>query len=67
MYQAVFFDAGETLFYVSLKREERIARALARRERSVEMQILREADRQVDAEMQSSPLWPLCTKEREDQ
>jgi putative hydrolase of the HAD superfamily len=43
VYQAVFFDAGNTLFHTPVEREERIARALARRGLAVDRERLHEA------------------------
>jgi len=66
MYQAVFLDAGNTLFHTPVPRRERIVRALERRGRQVDRGEIDAAMNQVRHGMWDSPLWPPETREREE-
>ncbi len=66
MYQAVFLDAGNTLFHTRKSRQERIIDALERCGLRSDSDEIEAAIEQVRSEMWDSPLWPLTTREKED-
>ncbi len=66
MYQAVFLDAGNTLFHTPVSRRDRIAQALERRGRPADLERIEAIMERVRCEMWDSPLWPLKTREREE-
>lgn len=67
MYQAVFLDAGNTLFHTPVSHRERIVRALERRGRQVTLEEIAAIMEEVRSEMWDSPPWPPQTREREEQ
>ncbi len=67
MYEAVFLDAGNTLFHTTKARPRRIQQALDRRGHQLEPEVLDAAIEQARSEMWNSPLWPLTTAEKEQQ
>lgn len=66
MYQAIFLDAGNTLFHTPVTRRDRIVQALEHHGRPAAPDALEATMEQVRGEMWDSPLWPLTTRERED-
>ena len=67
MFQAVFFEADDTLFHTPVPHQERIIQALKRRGVQVDPQQMRSIMNQVRIEMWESPLWPPDTLEKEQQ
>lgn len=66
MYQAVFLDAGNTLFHTPVSRRHRIVQALESRGRRADPEEIQTAMEQVRSDMWDSPLWPLETIEHEE-
>lgn len=66
MYQAVFLDAGNTLYHTPVVRRDRIVRALVNHGCHADPEELKAIMEQVRSEMWDSPLWPLSDRARED-
>lgn len=66
MYQAVFLDAGNTLFHTPVVRRDRIVRAMVNHGCHADPEEIKAIMEQVRSEMWDSPLWPLSDRTRED-